>query len=377
MKKNSNILIRLLLLACLAQFPLVSWAQAKSVWSKPLKRCWIFESNEMTDLKIASDNDKTIILPLTEGKLLGVDLDKGKKVWQFIVGETFDSEIFVNEQNILITGSRLLSEITKNSNPTTSRSLFTVNSNSGIANTLLSNRLNSDSDKVFVASEKDFLIVSQEDGVIFAVENESKKILWEKKLDLEIVTAPKLIESKLYLGTSNRSVIVLSAKSGEVLSQIPIGKIPKEILPHEGTLYVGDNLGKLRSVRLKTKKTDWETKTGGEISEVLPFNDVVLVSSNDNYEYAILKKSGKKIWKRKLAGRILGKTIIDEKFAAVFTYGSNTALLIDLDDGKIINRITLSKENYFVSAPIFLKSKLLVPTSSGLIAFSATDCNAQ
>ena len=359
---------------CLAQFPLASWAQAESVWGNPLQRCWVFESDEMTSLKIASDNDKTVILPLSNGNLFGIDLDKGKNIWKFSVGESFDSEISVNKQNLFVTGSKIAVKPQTNSASHTSRSLFSIDSNSGIARLVFPDQTASDSEKVFVVSDENLLMIVQEDGNIFSVDKDTRKILWQRKLALEIITAPKLSKSKIYLGTSNRSVVVLSTESGKILSQIPVGKMPKQILSFENDLYIGDELGNLRAIELKTQNTVWQTKTGGEISEIVPFEDVLLVSSNDNYEYAILKKSGKKVWKRKLAGRILGKTIIDGKFAALFTHGSNTALVIDLEGGKIVNRINLAKGNYFVSAPIFLKGKLLAPTKIGLIAYSPNNC---
>ncbi|NNE97646.1 MAG: PQQ-binding-like beta-propeller repeat protein [Pyrinomonadaceae bacterium] len=373
MDKISKTIFGYLLLFWLAQFPLVSWAQAKSIWVKPLQQCWVFPSSNMTSLKTASDNEKTILLPTSQGEIVGIDISKGQAIWKTKIGETFDSEIFVDGQSLLVAGSETAAANALGSTP--SPSMLSINIDSGIASSLIPNLRLFDSEGIFIESNGGLVVIAERNGNIYAFNKALKEVLWRKTFDLGFTTRPKLLNSRLYVGSSNRTVIVLSVIDGEMVGQIPIGKTPSDLLLSDSALYVGDQLGGVRSISLSTYSEIWKTKTGGGISEIAAFEDVILVSSNDNFEYAISKKSGKKVWKRKLAGRILGKALVESRIAAMVTHGSNIGLFIDLNDGAIVNRITLSKDDYFVSAPVFLSGKIVVPTNSGLIAYSPDRCS--
>ena len=358
------------LLMCFVLFPLVSWAQAKSAWVNPLRQCWVFSSGEMTSFKVASDNDKTIILPTSGGSVTGIDIQKGQIIWNTRIGENLASELTSKNGNILILGSLP----TRNPEPLPSLGLFSIDVNSGISSLFVQEEISISNEEVFVMATEKSIVIATRHGQVVAIDKEQRKEIWKRKMELEIVSQPRIHDGKIYFGTTNRSVVVLALDTGNILNQLPIGRVPSRLTIYKNNIYIGDRMGEVRARKIGSSKDQWVTKTGGEISEIVLYKKVILVSSNDNFEYAILRDTGKKIWKRKLAGRIIGKTVIDDEILVLLTHGSKEALFIDLDDGAIVNRITLSESQYFVSPPILLADKLILPTNEGLVAFSPGKC---
>ena len=373
MLNTPKLFLKCSMLLCFVLFPLISFAQAKSLWTKPLRQCWVMKTAQMTSVPLASDNDKTLILPLSTGHLIGIDILTGKKFWKVKIQGEYSSDLSVKKDNIFLTNLKNGLQ-----NDTSLLSITSVNSDSGISSSLFSvpvSEENIDIDnETFVTATDKTIYVSGRNGFIIAFDRQNKRILWQKNLQLELSTQALVYNSNLYFGTTNRSIVVLSGSNGDMLNQVPIGIVPTSLNVLDNTLYVGDKLGGLRAIRIGADSVLWKTKAGAEITEIIDHGKLLLISSNDNYEYAVLKSSGKKIWKRKLAGRILGKTIIDNEILVLFTHGNNVALFVDLKNGAVVNRIVIPKDQYFVSPPIFLAGKLIAPMSQGITAYSPADC---
>ena len=142
-------------------------------------------------------------------------------------------------------------------------------------------------------------------------------------------------------------------------------------------MLVGDKQGNVRTYSLfgsKRKQGKLLARTGGEIVGILPLKNSFLIISKDNFVYSVSLRGGKKIWKRKLPGRVIGRLLLDDGAGFFITSGSNVAFFISLSNGEIINRLNMEKGVYFTGSPLSIERLLLLPTNEGLVAYSPTSC---
>jgi outer membrane protein assembly factor BamB len=95
------------------------------------------------------------------------------------------------------------------------------------------------------------------------------------------------------------------------------------------------------------------------------------VSSLDNFIYLISPQKGKKVWKRRLAGRISAKPLVVDNFAVFVTAVDNSAVVLDLRNGKIVNQISLADIGFILSRPVIADKALVFSTNKGIFAFSS------
>ena len=357
---------KLLLLGFLL-FPITVSAQIASAWTYPIKKCWSYDTESLTSLNLASDNSLMVVTPLDSGEIATFDIHSGHKIWSTSLGGEFSSAILVNNKSFFITNH---AKVNKNST-----SIISVDILSGVNNwkTKLTGGIGAETVKLFLRS--DMLFIVSQNGQLIALNKSHKSISWEKKLDINISSNLTAHKDTLMFGTTDKTVIAISQKNGDILSKTLIGNIPTRISVGSGKyLSVGDRQGNIQTFDLVRKKRLWKVKTGGEIVGITNLGKRLLVSSNDNFTYLFSLKSGKKTWKRKLAGRLIGKVILDDKVAVFLSSGSNVAIFLDLASGVIVNRLTLEKNLNFISDPLILKDTLIFATSGGLKAYRASSC---
>jgi len=210
------------------------------------------------------------------------------------------------------------------------------------------------------------------DGTIVRLDSLGK-VVWKKGYDAAITTGIAEFGSKLAFGTANKTLLVVNSGPNGSVSQINIPMIPEAIAASKnGAIFAGDAGGNIYALESGSLEVSWKTKTGAGISKISFFEDDLIVSSKDNFVYRISSYSGKKIWKRKLAGRILGDVKIDDSHAVFLTSGASTALLLDLRNGNLVNKFDFGEE--FVSGPVRIKNGFAVPTVSTVTAVKGGNC---
>ena len=334
------------------------FAQDDLLWTAPLKKCWEYKSENLTTFNIASDNDKTIFITELNNYLTAINVDIGSRKWQSKLGSSFSSyPLYKNKQLLLAlklenTQSQSFYKVIEAENGTT-----TNNHKSRI------DYIN------YIASENGFTYLFTKQGKIEAIK---KNILvWKIDLKTKITTSPSLFTDEIILGTSNKTILTINKLNGDINEQLNLKNTPSGLISQDKyTFFVGDIAGYIYSIDKTTKKRNWVVTTGGKIVSTDLFNKRLLIESNDNYVYALSIKKGKKLWKRKLAGRVIGKAHLTEHVAIYLSYGTNTAVLVDLKNGTILNRILLNKDLSFVSRPIYINKTIILPTQKGIFAYA-------
>ncbi len=226
--------------------------------------------------------------------------------------------------------------------------------------------------KISLLNDTENLGVLTENGFYYLIGKQNGNLIVEKKLGYNIATIPLRRGEKIYFGTFDKKIVILSAHKGNLVSEAIVKSIPTIIMPSDNDLvYFGDNIGLIQAIGEKTKKIHWSTVTGAGITDITIVSEGLLVSSNDNYIYLLSAKNGNRIWKRRLAGRSFGKPLIRDRIGVFSSYGSNEAAFLDLRKGKIVNQVFIADGNYFVGSPTAGVEGISVifPTLKGLYAF--------
>jgi outer membrane protein assembly factor BamB len=142
---------------------------------------------------------------------------------------------------------------------------------------------------------------------------------------------------------------------------------------NENNFILGDGKGLLISYNKKLKTQDWKFRNGGEISEITFTRKGLIVTSFDNYIYLISETNGRLLWKKRLSGRLLDKPQVFGNHVIVAANGDSTAAVLELDGGKLVNRVILEKDNYFLGDSMRTGNSIVYATFKGILSFSGSD----
>ncbi len=342
--------------------PLKSYPQEpESVWTSPLKKCWEYKSEFMTNLKIASDNDSQILIPNARGFIESVSMDTGTLLWKTDVGGGYISEMDISKDSLFIITKRNHTEISEKTSQ-----LNEIDIKTGIikSQTDFQNLKNT-----FLSFHQTSFQITDRNGRIIYFDRFSADG-WDKILESEIQTFPIHFDRRIIFGTQNKTVMFLSETDGTIKKQINLRANPSALAVSEKYLFAGDLEGNVYAFGLDSGNVVWHTKTGARIIELDIWRDSLIIISNDNFIYSVSAKSGNRIWKKRLEGRINGKAYIDSEYAVFSPNEPDSLHILNLRNGKTINKIDFGNNTQIVSPPIYDKRTLFVPTKEGIIAYS-------
>lgn len=344
--------------------PSSSLVAAQNEWESPLKQCWNFELENPSRIPPASDND-VIFLTSSKGSVIAINQQDGSLEWEADLGGNIWT-------NILTSNGRLFISAYFGTSHDGGKAVFReVDSDSGVPLWQLNEEIGAPLYPL-IGKNGDATLISKT-GVLLRVGFDGK-LLWKKDFGVRIITNPEERDGKLVFGTAEKSIMVVESVSGSILQQLNTGGVPTRIaLGRAGAIFVANESGRINAFNGSALFPFWTAKTGAATSDIELFQNDLIVSSNDNFVYRISASSGNKIWKRKLAGRILGSARIDSDHAVYLTTGSTTAVILSLTDGKLVNKIDLGAS--FVSGPVKIKGGFAAPTESAILAVTNHTCS--
>ncbi len=337
-------------------------------WEAPLQKCWKHPLEGISGEAGASDNEGLLLVPANWRSLFALDVADGTEVWLKDV-TNLNSNIAINQQTIFL--SRL-PESTNSDLTKDSLLLENFDLNSGLTSLFMTvERLRAPSTTNYISSFGTNSLLIGNDGLISEFDLKTKNIRNEIDIGKEISTFPASSQKFLWLGTKDGMLSQIGQVPLALIREIPLGFSISSLVTSSGRVYVGDEKGVVRSIVEKTGVEAWKARTGGKIVNIKVISQGILVSSNDNYVYLLSHANGKKLWKRKMSGRIVGAGLVGDKYGAFVSNSSSEVLIIDLDTGKIVNRVGLDSNELYVAPPLELKGRLILLTGSGVTAYSS------
>jgi len=325
-------------------------------------KCWQFAEPESEIVALSADS-RAVFASTSDARITSVALTTGEKLWSTEVGGSIAS-------NLLTFGDRLYLVAHRGNSPGDQASLKSLAKETGIlAKDLPIQR----GERYYVESDASGIIVVSSSGDVYLVSAGGDHILWHRKPTGSVVGKPYINGGTIVLSSSDRNLIRLSVKTGEIdfIKQLP--NAPSVVFSsRSGDLFYGDSRGDLSSVTER-----WTLKLGAQVSELFELDGTLIVSSYDNFLYRISPRNGDVKWRKRLAGRIAGTSLAPDKSLLVFILGDSTALLLEPKRGRTVGQIALGAPIEAAVIPRTFDGGSIVSLNGDVLAFANGSCHAK
>lgn len=334
------------------------------VLSQPLTLRWVYGKDKTTNFTPATDG-KTIYLPLSDGTLVALNASDGKLLWKSEAGGNFSAAPTADETTLyLATG------YPTGDGSAVRGTLRALSKDTGITlwmRTLqapLRGRLAAGPSAVFAGAAN---------GVVNAFDKRTGATIWANSYGDEFDSQPMLDGDRLYIGSVGGWLRALNQSNGEVLWVVRTrGAIRGPIAIREGVLFFGSDDGHVYAVRHDRGKMVWKRRTGASVQAVAVVEDGVLASSFDNFAYLLSLRHGSVRWRQLLPGRVPARPVTAADGALFTPLSTDSAIVLNLKDGKPVNRLRIGQENSSSAAPVVVQEIVFLTTAQGLMAFGAS-----
>lgn len=329
--------------------------------SQPLTIVWRYQSDQMTDFTPAAD-EQTVFFPLTSGVVVALTAGDGKLQWRAEIGGEFSAALVADDRSVYAA--------TKYADPdqkTGHGTLRALSKTTGVTSWMrtlpapVGGSLAADDNALFVGSL---------DGRIYSLDKRTGQILWSNEYGEEFAGQPLVAGGRVYFGSNAGSVRALDAKTGQVLWQYKTrGAIKGAMALKDNVLYFGSGDGNVYAFDEISARLRWQRRTGAAVQAVAAVEKGVLASSLDNFVYLLSLHKGSLVWRQQLPGRLSSKPITAADGALFTPFSTDSAIVLNLRDGKPANTLSLGEENSSAAAPISVKGLVVITIPHGLLAF--------
>lgn len=149
------------------------------------------------------------------------------------------------------------------------------------------------------------------DGRYVALNVETGRVVWKKRLGKLNASSPTLVDGVLYsVSLEPGQALAVRARDGKVLwrKDLP-GRAESSPLVLRGRMYFGTEPGNFYALRAKDGKTIWEKKLAGAVKAAPAFtNNTLYVGDYAGQMYALRSSDGKTVWQQSDLGVGLGRS---------------------------------------------------------------------
>lgn len=333
------------------------------ILTQPLTLVWRYQSDNTTDLTPAADG-QTVFVPLGSGLLVALHAKDGRLIWKSESGGEFSAAPVADDRSVYAATSYTAPE-EKHSRGT----LRAISKSTGV--TLWMRTLPGPLNGSLVASET-ALFGGSADGHIYAFDKRTGLMIWSNLYAEEFSGQPVVAGAMVYFGSNAGTVRAVNTKTGAVTWQYKTrGAIRGPIAVNDHVVYVGSADGYVYAFSEMKSKVLWHRRTGAAVEAVVAVDNGVLASSLDNFAYLLSFSKGALIWRRQLPGRISSRPFTVKEGALFTPFSTDSAIVLNLKDGKPANTLSLGEENSSAAAPISIDNLILITTPHALLAFAA------
>lgn len=354
-----------ILLSTLASSSLASLPPGQVELSQPLTVHWLYASEQTINLTPATDGER-VYLPLTAGVMLSLRAADGRLLWKSDTGGEISASPAADERGVYV-ASESQTGNGAGERKTAGGVLRAISRESGV--TLWARTLPMPL-RAALAVNNDTIFGGASDGHIYAIRKSNGEILWSKEVNSPLASQLTLIGSRLYIGAEDGKLYVLEQKTGRVLWYYQTrAAVRGRVAIADGVVFFGSADGYVYALDEETGRRRWRARTGAGVQSVLSVREGLLVASLDNFVYFLSLTRGDRLWKRQLAGRLAAEPLATFDGALFTPLSGDSGIVLNLRDGKQLNRLPVGEDSNTAAAPIIAGNVLLVTTRHGLLAF--------
>lgn len=226
------------------------------------------------------------------------------------------------------------------------------------------------------------LITESKLGNVYVLTQESGELRYIRELNQPVKSFSDYLGNYLFFaGADNNLYKATIEKDG---GDLTITRLPSPVSVRgtiadltydstEDTVYLTSSNNSISKLNLSNLKTEWTFQAGAAISAFSFYGDRLLAVSLDNFAYNLNRKSGKKIWKKRLPGRSLTHPLIVGESVILPIFGDSRTIILDVLKGRQTSQITLGENEYFLNSLAFSRGFLFINTSSGVKVYGRDD----
>ena len=353
-----------LLLALLAHTTISTQTTSNDDAAQPaFRKCWDVRAEVLPEPGIAADDSQGYIA-LQDGKVVGVDLSSGEIAWTAETGGKIASELVVSNGRVFFVA------LPRNQSSGLRSTLRALSTKTGLS---IWNLQLPTAAKYYLSSDNGGLTVISDAGALWMLDGVEGRIRWHSTASGAISALPRISDGRLLLAVEKKRVEEFSLEDGKRVALAEADGVPAFVGAGKSSAAVySDERGNVHSIKMNGGK-NWKFRAGGRVVYIRAVGDNVLLGSADNFVYFMNVEYGNLLWKRRLPGRIASGGIVGNDLAAFTVIGERSAFILDLEKGRIVDRVVLSDDDAFLLTPIRANGMyLLAATASGISAFSAS-----
>jgi eukaryotic-like serine/threonine-protein kinase len=358
-----RVFLSILLLFAGAVFALPSFRQENDplALSQPLTIKWRYDSDQTSNLTPASDGNM-IYVPLAKGVLISLNVADGKLSWKAESGGEFSAAPTVDDRAVYAA-----SQYSEPEQGHVHGTLRAISKATGV--TLWMKTLAAPLKGKLAANDR-ALFAGGSDGRIYAFDKSTGMTIWMREYAEGFSSQPALAGNIVYFGGEKGTLFAIDQATGELKwGYRSYGAIQSPIVVTDGSVYFGSGDGYVYALSEPRPKLLWRRRTGAAVQSIAAVENGLLAASLDNFAY-LLSRKGSLIWRRLLPGRISAQPVTAADGALFTPLSTDSAIVLNLRDGKPANALALGEENSSSAAPIVANNLVLITTARGLLAFS-------
>jgi outer membrane protein assembly factor BamB len=335
--------------------------------TKSFDYCWQSNlQNASTQPLFAQSN--RIFVSMADGSLVSVNAINGSALWRADLGGTIVSQSVASNNTVFVASQAT----TFDKNKTPIIIVRALSANTGV--TIWQKEFPA-ATKVSLIFQNNFLVIAlgeeNNNQKIHALNGEDGQILWSQKIALQMTTGLTAHQNFFYFATTNNLLWIYKLTDGTILKSLQLPHAANNrIVINDNLIFFSDTTGYVSAIREIDQKMLWTLRLGGSAQDILLINDKILLSSFDDFIYFHKITSGKRLWRKRLAGRPLGVAALSDSTIGLTVSGESSGTIINLKNGKSIDLLDFGTNNTALGAPLLTTNYLVILTENGLRGFA-------
>jgi hypothetical protein len=353
--------------------------ESNSVLNTPLQVCWDLPGR--IAVNIASDNAKNIFIPLSNGVIKTININK-VEVWKADLGGEIVNQPIYQKRTLYVTSKVISTNHTIKTGDIT-YSILALDTGSGISKWKKEFR----SERVPILSLRgDRLVVILAGSTGNSGESTSRFNIIDTNTGNTIFEKSYVFGIKLFLNAfdeKTENIVILTTLNSIFSFSTLDGKTASFRTSLRGTqtgavsdtgILLSNDRGIVYLITLTGEENKFKIRFGAGVTSIAQQKESILISSLDNFIYSVSLDGRRVNWKRRFPGRIIEKPITTPENIIAYSQGDNSLYFLNYDNGKMFNRVTVGDEEEIIGSPILLKNLLIVSTSKSIKLFSSGTC---
>lgn len=341
-------------------------AQDQLAPSRPLHLRWLFETEGTSELTPAAD-ESAVYAPLSDGVIVSLKTSDGALLWKSEVGGKISASPVADVRRLYVASESL--QARSSPYPQATGALRALSRQSGV--TMWMRTLPSPIRGALVLNQTTLFGVTT-DGRLYAIRRETGEILWIKYSSSPFNAFLVLSGNYLYVCDEEGNLQAVEQASGRTLWRYRTHRgLGSPLIANEGSVYAGSQDGSVYAINEADGRLMWRVRTGAAIQSIVIAGKCLLATSLDNFVYCLSPQRGVRLWKYRLAGRVLARPLVFDESVLLTPLAGDEGVILSLEDGKKVNSIYVGEDNNTGASPLLSGNLILLTTRKGLLAFSS------